>query len=309
MCVIMSKPQGVAFPEESILKNCWDNNPDMGGFMFALNGHVYIQKGYSTWEGFKSALTRVRAKFGDDIPYVCHFRISTQGYDTSCCQPFPLSSKMKNLKKSRTESNMGVAHNGILSLTSDGSRDYSDTMKFITDYLTLIIRGYDWHEDERTVKLIENLIEGSRFAILDKTGFCKLLGKGWIEDKGCWYSNSTYSYKKWTPRAGFSSSGSYCRGLWDDYWIDDDKRWDDYWTNRKKEPIHSSGVIHTLEPPKENEYEDTWNSNWNPLTRQYDFSSLFCPYSVEDDDSYCVSCSQYHKCPYIQECMKAVNED
>ena len=48
MCVIMSKPANVSFPEESILKNCWDNNPDMGGFMYAMNGRVYIHKGYDS---------------------------------------------------------------------------------------------------------------------------------------------------------------------------------------------------------------------------------------------------------------------
>ena len=58
MCVIMSKPANIAFPDESILKNCWDNNPDMGGFMYAHNGKVHIQKGYESWKEFKSALDK-----------------------------------------------------------------------------------------------------------------------------------------------------------------------------------------------------------------------------------------------------------
>ena len=216
----MVKPENKAFPEEQILKNCWDNNPDMGGFMYAMDDKVHIHKGFETWEDFKTALEKARKKTGDNVPYVCHFRISTQGYNKECCQPFPLSGNMTNLKRLKCSSNIGVAHNGILSLTSDGSKEYSDTMKFITDYLVNIIRSYDWHKDSRTVKLISNLIEGSRFAIIDKTGFIGMLGKGWIEEKGCYFSNSTYSYKKYVY-----TGGGY---LWDDddyYWDKTTKTW------------------------------------------------------------------------------------
>lgn len=289
MCVIMSKPANIAFPEESILKNCWDNNPDMGGFMYALNGKVYIHKGYETWNAFKSALNKAREKTGDKIPYVCHFRISTQGFDKACCQPFPLSGNMKALKKQRTDANLGVAHNGILHLTSDGSKEYSDTMKFITDYLVNIIRSYSWYKDNRTVKLIENLIEGSRFAILDKQGHCELLGNGWIEDKGCYYSNSTYSYKKiaWCPQS--HSWGNY----WDDYGESDEKRWADYWDNIDKKD-KKSNVSETSSP----EWLDPWARYFNSVTGQYEFSQYFCPCSEEDDDSYCECCSHFGTCPY-----------
>lgn len=294
MCVIMSKPQNVAFPEEQLLKNCWDNNPDMGGFMYAFNGKVYIQKGYETWEEFKKALNKTRKKTGDNIPYVCHFRISTQGYDNSCCQPFPLSGNMRNLKRPKVETNIGIAHNGILSITSDGAKDYSDTMLFITEHLVNIIRGYDWHKDTRTVKLIENLIDGSRFAILDKKGECHLLGKGWIEDKGVSYSNNTYSYKRvvytqsnwWKQRGG---------GLWDDFgYLDDDElRWAKYWDSKKTKEIEDY-------TGDEESYLDPWLQFYNRRTMTYDFEELNCPFSMEDDDSYCECCSNYERCPYIK---------
>ena len=287
MCVIMSKPANVAFPEESILKNCWDNNPDMGGFMYALNGKVYIHKGYETWKAFKSALDKAREKTGDKVPYVCHFRISTQGFDKACCQPFPLSGNMKALKKQKYDANIGVAHNGILSLTSDGSKEYSDTMKFITDYLVNIIRNYNWYKDQRTVTLIENLIEGSRFAILDKQGHCELLGKGWVENKGCYYSNNTYSYKKATW-----CSPMYNR-WWDDYDESDEKRWADYWDKIEKKEKKSNNS-EALEP----EWLDPWSRYYNPIACQYEFSQYYCPYSEEDDDSYCECCSHFGTCPY-----------
>jgi hypothetical protein len=288
----MSKPANIAFPEESVLKNCWDNNPDMGGFMYAQNGKVYIQKGYETWKDFKSALDKARAKTGDRIPYVCHFRISTQGFDKACCQPFPLSGNMKALKRLKYDANIGVAHNGILHLTSDGSKEYSDTMKFITDYLVNIIRNYSWYKDNRTVTLIENLIEGSRFAILDKQGHCELLGKGWIEDKGCYYSNSTYSYKKYAYSLPMYGGGRY----WDDYYDSEEKRWADYWDRiEKKEQEEKKNNSPSVEEP---EWLDPWARYYNNGTCQYEFSQYYCPYSEEDDDSYCECCSRFGTCPY-----------
>ena len=46
MCVICYKPKGIAFPEERILQNCFDNNPDGAGFMWPENGKVHIRKGF-----------------------------------------------------------------------------------------------------------------------------------------------------------------------------------------------------------------------------------------------------------------------
>lgn len=315
MCVIAYKPLNVAFPEEATLKNCWDNNPDMAGFMYAWNDHVYIWKGFEKFEDFTKALNKVREKTGDDIPFVMHFRISTQGFDKACCQPFPLSGNMKNLNRLKVETNIGVAHNGILSLTSDGSKDYSDTMLFTTEYLVNIIRSFDWYKDNRTKKLIENLIDGSRFAILDKKGHCELMGKGWVEDKGCFYSNSTYSYKK---TAGFYYANSgYNRGLWDDYYDDEgyyywDKstrtwKWkgdsDDYkydFTKRK-------WVLRTTEssPLK----IDPWGDFYLQGRGQYDFTEHYCPFSEDDDDSYCSLCANAKSCHYIWGCQQAVGDE
>ena len=316
MCVIAYKPLNVAFPEEATLKNCWDNNPDMAGFMYAWNDHVYIQKGYEKFEDFMKALNKIREKTGDDIPFVMHFRISTQGFDKACCQPFPLSGNMKNLKRLKVETNMGVAHNGILSLTSDGSKDYSDTMLFTTEYLVNIIRSYDWHKDPRTKKLIENLIDGSRFAILDKKGHCELMGKGWVENKGCYYSNSTYSYQK-PAYTGFNySSSGYSRGLWDDYYDDDsnyywDKstrtwKWkggsDDYrWDNATRRWVERES--------KSDSTSDPWGDFYLSDRGKYDFTECYCPFTEEDDDSYCECCANAKSCPYIWGCQQAVGND
>jgi hypothetical protein len=192
---------------------------------------------------------------------------------------------MKKLKKLRGDCNIGVAHNGILDITSDGSKEYSDTMKFITDYLSLIIRNYSWWKDDRTKLLIERLIDGSRLAILDKNGHCEILGKGWVENNGVYYSNESYSYKKeisvWTP-------------AWE--WEDDYPY--GHWTR------NNCAASNKPKPQAQSFYNDPYEDFYNPITGKYEFEEGFCPYDLEDDDSYCEDCANCHKCPYIQ---KVVN--
>jgi hypothetical protein len=285
MCVIAYKPLNVAFPEENYLKNCFENNSHGAGFMYAFNGNVHFQKGYTTFDSFKSALDKARKITGDKAPYVMHFRIATQGFEKTMTHPFPLSSNMKKLKKLRGDCNIGVAHNGILDITSDGSKEYSDTMKFITDYLSLIIRNYSWWKDDRTKLLIERLIDGSRLAILDKNGHCEILGKGWVENNGVYYSNESYSYKKeisvWTP-------------AWE--WEDDYPY--GHWTR------NNCAASNKPKPQAQSFYNDPYEDFYNPITGKYEFEEGFCPYDLEDDDSYCEDCANCHKCPYIQ---KVVN--
>lgn len=276
MCVICVKKSGVMFPEKKILENCFDNNPDGAGFMYAKNGRVEIRKGFEDFEAFWKALSKARKITGDKAPYVMHFRIATQGYEVGMTHPFPLSTKMSSLKKLKCGCNIGVAHNGVLSLTSDGSKDYSDTMKFVTDYLSLIIRSYTWHKDPRNTLLIERLIKGSRFAILDKFGHIETLGEGWVQDGDLMFSNKSYSYankyKDW------------------DAW--DSVPW---WGAKWHTNYANSG------------YEQDWNY-WKNQSGKYDFTEDYCPMSEEDDDAYCGSCSNAKNCPYLQAVMKDIDE-
>ena len=289
MCVIAYKPNNIAFPSDTILKNCYENNPDGAGFMYAYKGEVHIQKGYETWEAFKNALDKARKLTGDKVPYVMHFRIATQGYEKTMTHPFPLSSKMSNLKKLKYDCNIGVAHNGILDLTSDGSKDYSDTMKFITDYLCLIIRSYTWYNDDRTTTLIERLIEGSRLAILDKKGHCQLMGNGWVEDNNVYYSNDSYKREpyKWSAPM-----------WWDSY--DDDGYYLKKTTKGStvKTTVHTSG---TSNKKQKKVYTSAgyYEKYYNYKTGEYEFPKFGCPELLDNDSSYCYACSKCGNCAYM----------
>ena len=305
MCVIAYKPLNVAFPEEKILQNCFENNSDGAGFMYSYQGEVHIKKGYETFKGFMNALNASRAITGDKVPYVMHFRIATQGYEKTMTHPFPLSSKMNNLKRLKTKCNIGIAHNGILDITSDGAKTYSDTMKFITDYLSLIIRGYDWYEDKRTCKLIEKLIEGSRLAILDKNDHCELMGKGWEEDKGVYYSNHSWArepYKYVAP----SIDPSYWSWNWDD---------DGYCFRNVRAPIHSKGTAKTdaknkgssLAASKRGTTADPWGDYYSYSTGKYYLDEEYCPVTADSDDSYCNQCANCAFC-YTKNMLSKQND-
>ena len=108
-------------PSKKTLKRCFDNNDDGAGFMYNASGKVYIKKGFATFQEFWKTLRKIREEYGDNIPCVMHFRISTQaGNRPDCTHPFPLSSHMKDLRLLETTTDIGIAHNGIISLTSSG---------------------------------------------------------------------------------------------------------------------------------------------------------------------------------------------
>ena len=315
MCIIAYKPLNVAFPEEAILQNCFNNNDHGAGFMYAFEGSVHIHKGYETFEKFMAALNKARAVTGDKVPYVMHFRIATQGYDKCMTHPFPLSSKMQNLKRLHYKCNIGVAHNGILDITSDGAKTYSDTMKFITDYLSNIIQSYDWYKNKRNKKLIEYLIDGSRLAILDRNNHCELMGKGWEKDNGIYYSNHTWAYSKYAGFSSASANGYYGRAWWDyddDY---DDFVWDkDKRTYVRKSTLKSSGTTAPASSAGDKKTDtavsagtqkpvdldlDPWRNYWWSEKQVYDFDEDFCPVSVDNDDSYCNKCANCAYCSNV----------
>ena len=220
--------------------------------------------------------------------------------------PFPLSSKMENLKRLHYKCSIGVAHNGILDITSDGAKTYSDTMKFITAYLSNIIQSYDWHKNKRTKKLIEYLIDGSRLAILDAHSHCELMGKGWESDKGIYYSNHTWAYKKYVytgNAAGFS--GSWNRAWWDDGY-DYDLVWDKA-TGRyvQRNALKSDEKKETDSKADTKKTADPWARYYSDFTRKYYFEDDDCPGVMDSDFSYCEKCAQCTFCSeYGAQCVK-----
>jgi len=130
---------------------------------------------------------------------------------------------MNDLRQLTSVASVGVAHNGIIDFTSTYSKkvDYSDTMLFITDYLSLIIDGAGWHTDARRVELVARLAS-SKLAILDDSGHCELIGD-FINDGGVYYSNASYKDKVTTKATACYHSTDFTPCAWaGDYTVSPD---------------------------------------------------------------------------------------
>ena len=85
----------------------------------------------------------------------------------------------------------GIAHNGIIRLTTDPTNtQYSDTAIFITDYLAEMVRK---SSDLRNQTLLDRIyyMARSKFAIMDAGGWITTIGE-FIDDHGLLFSNDSY---------------------------------------------------------------------------------------------------------------------
>lgn len=261
-------------PNKKTLRRCWENNRDGAGYMFPSNDSVIIKKGFMKWEEFYKSLQHDIKKYGEFTPFVMHFRIQTQGgVNKECTHPFPLSNDMDDLKKLRVKTDIGIAHNGIIDLTTVGYRtqvSYSDTMKFITDYLSLIIHDRTYYYNQNTLTLIERLID-SKMAIMDGSGHTELIGK-FIEDNGCYYSNGYYkeSRYKWTKTTTTTTIITTPQPT--------------------TTPKYDNGL-------REDDIASDYENYFDPVTGQYYFDPVYaCPKNDYDTNCMCNKCYRRQFC-------------
>ena len=190
MCIICVSPENVRQPDTQTIRTMFLRNPHGAGYMYARNGKVHIRKGFMNLTGLLNALKEEH--FTEADPVVYHFRISTQaGINPQMTHPFPLSNRAEYMKALDVDCKCGIAHNGIIQLTTDPSnREYSDTAVFITEYLTRILQR---PSDLKNTKLLDliYLLAQSKFAIMDGKGYIATVGK-FIEENGLLYSNTSY---------------------------------------------------------------------------------------------------------------------
>ncbi len=199
MCIICVSPAKIRQPSISSIRTMFEANPHGAGYMYARDGMVHISKGYMNIDDFLAALKDEHFTAKDPVVY--HFRISTQaGVNPQMTHPFPLSNQPAHMKALDVDCRCGVAHNGIIRLTTDPTnREYSDTAIFITDYLSAIIRRPEDLKDPEILRLIHRLA-GSKFAIMDASGYIATVGE-FINEKGLLFSNSSYSMEREWMRA------------------------------------------------------------------------------------------------------------
>lgn len=196
MCVIAVSRKGIRQPTKEQLQTMWTYNPHGAGYMYARDGHVTIHKGFMVWEDFYRAVCNEH--FTAQDPVVYHFRISTQaGVNPSMTHPFPLTSDlMKTEALDIVSCPIGVAHNGIIRMTTDkNEKRFSDTALFVTQYMTRLIRN-DW--DMKDVKVLDMIAEltKSKWAIMNSDGAIVTIGD-YVNDRSLLFSNGSYDRKNY----------------------------------------------------------------------------------------------------------------
>ena len=196
MCIICVSPKGIRQPDDQTIRTMFAHNPHGAGYMVARDGRVQISKGYMDIEEFLTAVHAERFTARDSVVY--HFRISTQaGVNPGMTHPFPLSNRLRDMTALDLTCQCGVAHNGIIRLTSSAKETrYSDTALFIQKYLSRLIKA---PEDLKNPELLNQVwdLAQSKFAILDGSGYVTTIGN-FFNERGLLFSNGSYVKPRWT---------------------------------------------------------------------------------------------------------------
>lgn len=198
MCVICVSRKGFQQPDLDTLKTMFRNNPHGAGYMFARSGKVYIKKGFMKEHEFLKAVKAEEFTPNDVVVYHC--RISTgAGVAPKYCHPYPLTNQLEDMFELSTECEIGVVHNGIIHQPDCEPNKYTDTQNFIANYLSWIFEDEDAIHDKSNRRLISELTEGSRLAILDGVGNLMLTGQ-WIDFEDLLFSNTSFLPRRsyWT---------------------------------------------------------------------------------------------------------------
>lgn len=196
MCIIVSKEKGVALPSKATLERCFKYNRDGAGLMFTNKGKVNIVKGFMNFKDFYEYLMKLdKIHNFKEKALVMHFRISTGGnVDGGNCHPYPISSNEKDLRKTYISTELGMAHNGIISMYNKKHSVLNDTQMFIKECVSTIFdMDKEFVRNNNVMRLLED-IAGSKLCFLDKDENIYYVGK-FIEENGVKYSNTTY--KDW----------------------------------------------------------------------------------------------------------------
>lgn len=221
MCIIAAKPAGIAMPSRDTIRTMWDGNKDGAGLMYVADGRVHIFKGFMKYKAFAKKLDELEKKLDlTKTPVVMHFRITTHGgTKPENTHPFPITDSVGALKKLVANTDVGVAHNGIIPIHPRAG--ISDTMEYIASQLAPLKRALPrFYDNKHAMTLIENAIE-SKMAFLTKEGKIYTVGH-FIEDGGILYSNGSYI----KPSMRYRSTSVSCYGNWDYDWRDYEDEWE-----------------------------------------------------------------------------------
>jgi hypothetical protein len=185
MCIIVVKPAGEKLPDENILTQCFENNPDGAGYMYRDKGQVQIRKGFMSVDSLIESLLCSEEDIGLTQRDLCiHFRLATHGnIIPGCTHPFPVSNNLNDLTALVISTNAGIAHNGILYKYAPRVKGMaSDTMMFIR---AMVENGY---EDKKHFMIRNG--SGQNFCLMTRDHI--FIQGDFTYSQGIYYSNLSY---------------------------------------------------------------------------------------------------------------------
>lgn len=215
MCIIACKKIGVKPPTDETIKIMFEENPDGAGFMYNINNTVKIEKGFMTLKGLMSRLDSLSKEIDiESTAIVYHFRIGTHGKTIpENTHPFPLTDNIKLMQKLTCTTKLGIAHNGIFSITP--REHISDTMEYIASVMYPLSKELRYFYKSKPVgKLFSAASNNSRLAFLSPNGVISYIGN-FENNKDIFYSNSGYE------KYGRYLTSYYKRGWYDDNYYDE----------------------------------------------------------------------------------------
>lgn len=201
MCLIIVKPLGTPMIDEilKVTKEAASSNQDGYGFCYKPNAHyanqLYVDKGYMEVDKMITAIEKLNVT--DDDELMIHLRMATTGKVMPLnTHPFVVSDKNYELNTLCTSTNKPVvAHNGWFTIKTE--EDYSDTWSWVKNVLSKEA-NFNALTDEtlnfNPEKVKEILGYTSKVGIMFPDQNLQLIGNGWVESKGVFYSNSSYKY-------------------------------------------------------------------------------------------------------------------
>jgi len=215
MCIIVAKDKLHSLPKEKYLENCFTNNPDGAGFMYVKNDKVIIDKGYMTYKSFIKKYRKLCRKNNNfnNKALIMHFRIGTAGANSrENTHPYPVTYDKNLLHKTYYSTDLGVAHNGIITSYNpqDDDKTTNDTQNFIIKYIYPLYKNYPkFYKNKYIMEGIEK-ITNSKFAFLNNKEEIYLVGKFETDEDGVKYSNSNYlPYSYYGYRYGYKYGYNY----------------------------------------------------------------------------------------------------
>jgi hypothetical protein len=202
---------GVNMPNNKLLARWFKDHDDGAGIAYRLpyDNVIHIHKGFMTTRELVKAKNELAESIKPyelaDLDIIIHFRQATEGTTKpSNCHPFPFTADRVISASLKCETELAIAHNGIIydygTYTSSNSQwsftntaDLTDTQQFIEDYMIDIGKDSLLHNggvQELIIKHTE-----SRWAFLSEEGI--LLFGTFIKDKGgLYFSNGGYKKTK-----------------------------------------------------------------------------------------------------------------